>query len=65
MATMPKILSHRPIKVQVPRELYWAIALKAEREGKSMGEIVLECGWRRLRRMKPPPGMFENGDTCG
>jgi hypothetical protein len=42
--------------VQVPRELYWAIALNADREDKSMGEIVLECGWRRLRRVKPPKG---------
>lgn len=65
MPNMPRILSHRPIKVQVPRELYWAIALQAEREGKSMGDVVLQSGWERLRRLKPPKGMFEGGEACG
>jgi hypothetical protein len=35
-----------------------------ERKGKAIGEIVQECGWRRLRRRKPPTGMLTPlGDT--
>jgi hypothetical protein len=43
----------------VSREVWWAVALHAEREGKSMSDVILECAWSRLRRLKPPKDMFE------
>jgi hypothetical protein len=65
MPKFPTKCTNRRIKVQVSREVWWAVALHAEREGKSMSDVLLECAWSRLRRLKPPKGMFKTEALSG
>jgi len=55
MPKMPKLISHRPIKVQVPSDLYWAIFLTAARTGRSMGDVVYDAARSELEKLLRRP----------
>jgi hypothetical protein len=38
---MAKIITHRPVHVPLPRELYFAVMREAERANCSMGSLLL------------------------
>ena len=48
---MPKVVTHKQIRVDVPRELHLVLMLEASRTKISMGEIILRQARNGLDRL--------------